>query len=60
MFLWNCTEHISTLCISGRTKSVGYRQKALVKSATRSSDTQDIMPLFLIFYENIFSKMSGT
>lgn len=60
VFLWNCIEHINTLCISGRTISVGYRQKGLVKSATRSRDTQDIMPLLLIFYENILSKMSGT
>lgn len=39
VFLWNCIEHINTLGISGRTKSVGYRQRGLVKSATRSRDT---------------------
>lgn len=60
VFIWNCIEHINTLGISGGTKSVGYRQKGLVKSASSSRDTQDIMPLLLIFYENILSKMSGT
>lgn len=60
MFFWNYIDHINTLCISGRTESVSYRQKGLVKSATRNRDTQDIIPLLLIFYENILSKMSGT
>lgn len=53
VFLGKCIEYINTLCIYHRTKSVGYRQerqKVLIKPVNMELETQDIIPLLLIFY----------